>query len=77
MISTLLLLVSVGYLGFLTLVELWVAFSHEPTISERVQGWVKANYQLAIAFAAVAGWLICHFSSPPVGLASSVIERIR
>jgi hypothetical protein len=63
--SLLLVLVSLAYLGFLAAVELWADFTGNPTISRRIQGWVRANVQLALFCAALAGWLLAHFSGIP------------
>jgi hypothetical protein len=57
--------VSAAYLLFLVAVEAWCVIREEPTISRRVQGWVKDNYQIAVALAAVAGWLLAHFCGLP------------
>jgi hypothetical protein len=63
--NVLLVAVSVAYLLFLAGVEAWTIFSGSPTISLRIQEWVKRNYQIAIALGAIAGWLIAHFSGMP------------
>jgi hypothetical protein len=65
MIGLLLVVVSAVYLAFLAAVEAWVVVRREPTISRRIQGWVRDNHQLAIGLATVAGWLIAHFSGWP------------
>jgi hypothetical protein len=64
-VSLLLVVVSLAYLGSLAAIEAWCVLSDRPTISRRIQAWVQANYQIAIALASVAGWLICHFSGTP------------
>jgi hypothetical protein len=61
---TLLLVVSFAYLGFLVVMEVAAWLTGDATISARLQEWTRDNTQLAIGLAAVAGWLIAHFSGP-------------
>jgi hypothetical protein len=64
-ISTLLVLVSLAYVAFLAVVELWVAARNEPTLSLRLQLWVHANYQVAGVLIFLAGFLLAHFTEQP------------
>ncbi len=51
------------------LVEAYYLRTGQHTISRRVQVWGRENFQIWTALvgllAALAGWLLAHFSSPP------------
>jgi hypothetical protein len=63
--TVILALGSLAYLLFLIAVEAWCVIREEPTISRRLQDAIKDNYQIALGLAAVAGWLLAHFSGSP------------
>ena len=65
MLTIVLVLASAAYLGTLVVVEAWCVLTDGPTISRRVQGWVRRNVQIALALAAVTGWLLAHLTGFP------------
>jgi hypothetical protein len=63
--SAILAVVSLLYLGLLAVAELVCVLTSRPTISDRLQGWVRGNVQLAVAVAVLVGWLVAHFTGMP------------
>jgi len=63
--TSLLVLLSALCLALAGVVEVWCLLTGRPTISRRIQGWVHANVQLSLLLAAIAGWLLAHFSGVP------------
>ena len=57
--------VSVLALAAYGLIEWACVAQSKPTISRRIQGFVRSNPQIACLLACVVGWLLAHFTGTP------------